>query len=190
MSRPRSKPTPVPNDAQNYIDAEELEQRSKKIAKMWDDAGERVEELTADQAYSLALNISSFSPIQIDMRQKRHDDSVRAAVNTLLKWSRDPTPSDLPHAVIRSRIHEHLEHALLLAQPLVESPPARGWVNCAWSLWIQIKALRQGKAGVSQSSHAVRFVGAALRFAGHPAATDNAVSMELRNHPEFRKQLA
>lgn len=135
--------------------------------------------------------------LPLDERAEQIDAAARAAMKTLLAWcGYDPSDNGLPDLVYRDARDARtgaLEAALLAAQPLAEGAPARAWVNRAWSLWGRVAAfiaIQGGKpAGHSARSHAVLFTSAALQWVGHPAATPDAVSMELRSDPEHRQRL-
>jgi hypothetical protein len=113
-------------------------------------------------------------------------------MKTLLTWCRyDPHEGGLPHINFRDRRTAALEQALVDAQSLAAAPPERAWVAQAWSIWRRLALIKgtRDDEQIGAASHTVRFISNSLGGVGHPAATPDAVSAELRGNPEYRKHL-
>jgi hypothetical protein len=183
--RQKKKAAPIAGSVELHVaDDADLEARMDKIRALWRDAGSTVDLPTSSQIEDLAWLLTACVALPTNAEKERQDAVARAAIKALLAWCRyDPSDNGLPHLVFRDRKIVSLEAALLCAQPLAEAPPARAWVNRAWSVWSKAAAITNasgGKAGHSAKSHAVRFTSLALRWVGHPAATAEAVGKELR----------
>jgi hypothetical protein len=184
------KKGPVPTVEAQIADLADLKQRAEKIESIWSAAG-LPGPLSADQSEKWAWHISSCAAQPIDTKKERLNADARAAIRKLLMWCRyDPNTNGLPHLVFQDRRLSVLEDALLQAQPLAEGL-SRVWVNQAWSIWSRVVTItKSAQSNITPNSPTVQFTSQVLKWVGHPDATPNAISMELRNNPKFRKQMS
>jgi hypothetical protein len=192
--RRRSRPAPTPGNVTPTIDDwEELQARIGAVKGIWVKAGNTVPIPSDDQLFDLAVHISTCAAQLIDAKRDKLDADARAAIKTLLTWCGfDPDENGLPHIVFRDQRMVNLETALRAAQSLADPSPSRTWVNAAWGIWRRVAFIMKTvgeEAGYTAGSHAVRFTSLALQWVGYPAATIDAVSMELRSDPEYRKRV-
>jgi hypothetical protein len=189
------KAEPIADGALGSIpDAADLTRRTEEVSKMWREAGVRMPTPEPHQMEGLAWHIAAYAAQPTDDEKERLDTLARSAIKTLLTWCNyDPNDNGLPHLIVKDQRLLDLEAALNAALPLATATPSRAWVNPAWSVWSRVASIATTlgeKAGVSVTSHAVRFTSLALKSVGHPAATPGAISMELRNDEEFRKRMS
>lgn len=190
--RAKSKPPARAAIAPLVTDRAELDQRTEMVRQLWRAAGLAAQCPTTEQFEDLAWHISSCAAVQPNAEAEKLATGARAAIATLLAWCRhDPHEKDLPHLVFRDARLIALEDALIPAQDLARSAPGRVWVYPAWSTWKRVATIMAGvggKAGYGPAAPAVRFTSKMLQWVGHPSATPDAISSELRKHPEFRTQ--
>lgn len=170
-----------------------MDRRGGKIRELWCAAGLPMDILTPQQIEGLSWHISSCAALPLDADREKMATNARAAIKTLLAWCRhDPDDSGLPHLVFRDARLVELETALLRSEKLAAAATDRAWVNQAWSIWGRVSGIMKaagGSVGYGPKAPAVRFTSLALQWVGHLPAKPDAISMELRRDPAFRKRM-